>query len=152
MGAVRTPALSGEAGAPGSSPQLRSSEDFKTDMLSQYVPIVVLFLIALGFGSVILLLTHLIGPRRPNPVKLSPYESGVPPQGDARLRFSVKFYLIAMLFILFDIEVVFLYPWAVVYKELLSQGISVLTWVLVFLGILELGLLYLWRKGGLEWD
>jgi NADH-quinone oxidoreductase subunit A len=122
------------------------------DMLSQYIPILLLFIIAVGVGGGILLLTHLTGPRKPNPIKLSPYESGVPPQGDARLRFSVKFYLIAMLFILFDIEVVFLYPWAVVFKELLADGVSVLTWVLVFLGVLELGLLYLWRKGGLEWD
>ena len=121
-------------------------------MLSQYIPILLLFLIAVGFGVGILVLTHLAGPRKPNPIKLSPYESGVPPQGDARLRFSIKFYLIAMLFILFDIEVVFLYPWAVVFKELLADGVSVLTWVLVFLGVLELGLLYLWRKGGLEWD
>jgi len=121
-------------------------------MLSQYIPIALLFLLAVGFGASILAVTHLFGPRKPNPIKLSPYESGVPPRGDARLRFSVKFYLIAMLFILFDIEVVFLYPWAVVFRELLADGVGVLAWVLVFLGVLELGLLYLWRKGGLEWD
>ena len=111
-------------------------------MLSQYIPIALLFLLAVGFGASILAVTHLFGPRKPNPIKLSPYESGVPPQGDARLRFSVKFYLIAMLFILFDIEVVFLYPWAVVFRELLSDGVGVLTWVLVFLGVLELALVF----------
>ena len=121
-------------------------------MLNQYTPILILFLVAVGFGAAIVILSYLSGPRKPNPIKLSPYESGIPPRGDARLRFSIKFYLIAMLFILFDIEVVFLYPWAVVFKELLADGLSVLTWVLVFLGVLELGLLYLWRKGGLEWD
>ena len=96
--------------------------------------------------------SFLLGKRVRNRVKDSPYECGVTPVGSARERFSVKFYLVAMLFILFDIEVVFLYPWAVVYKDLLADGVGVLVWVLVFLGVLELGLLYLWRKGGLEWD
>ena len=91
-------------------------------MLVDYLPIVILMAVAVGFAAVSLLITHLFGPRRPNPVKLSPYESGVPPVGDARLRFSVKFYVVAMLFIVFDIEVVFLYPWAVVFKDLLGPG------------------------------
>ena len=121
-------------------------------MLSDYLPIVLLLLIAAGFAAVNLGATHLIGPHKPNPVKLSPYESGVPTFGDARLRFSVKFYLVAMLFILFDIEVVFLYPWAVVFKDLLAQGSFVFTEMVVFIGVLVLGLAYVWRKGGLEWD
>ena len=122
-------------------------------MLNQYTPILIFFLVAVGFGAAIVILSYLTGPRKSNPIKLSPYESGIPPRGDARLRFSIKFYLIAMLFILFDIEVVCsctLGPWSS--GELLVDGLSVLTWVLVFLGVLELGLLYLWRKGGLEWD
>ena len=121
-------------------------------MLIEYLPIAILFVIACGFALINLVATHLLGPKRPNSVKLSPYESGVPATGDARLRFSIKFYLVAMLFILFDIEVVFLYPWAIVFKELLAQGSFILVWMLVFLGVLELGLVYLWRKGGLEWD
>ena len=121
-------------------------------MLVDYLPIVILMLVAGGFAAVTLAATHLFGPHRPNPVKLSPYESGVPPVGDARLRFSVKFYLVAMLFIIFDIEVVFLYPWAVVFKELLAQGTFIFTEMVVFIGVLVMGLLYVWRKGGLDWD
>ena len=121
-------------------------------MLVDYLPIVILMLVAGGFAAVSLAATHLFGPRRPNPVKLSPYESGIPPVGDARLRFSVKFYLVAMLFIIFDIEVVFLYPWAVVFKELLAQGTFIFTEMVVFIGVLVMGLLYVWRKGGLDWD
>ncbi len=121
-------------------------------MLVDYLPIVILMLVAGGFAVATLAATHLFGPRRPNPVKLSPYESGVPPVGDARLRFSVKFYLVAMLFIIFDIEVVFLYPWAVVFKELLAQGTFIFTEMVVFIGVLVMGLLYVWRKGGLDWD
>ena len=121
-------------------------------MLSDYLPIVLLLVIAAAFAVVNLGITHLVGPRKPNPVKLSPYESGVPNIGDARLRFSVKFYLVAMLFIIFDIEVVFLYPLAVVFKDLLAQGTFVFTEMVVFLGVLVLGLAYVWRKGGLEWD
>ena len=121
-------------------------------MLIDYLPIVILLAIAVGFALVNLAATHLIGPRRPNPVKLSPYESGVPAIGDARLRFSIKFYLVAMLFIIFDIEVIFLYPWAVVFKDLLARGSFIFTEMVVFLGVLLLGLVYVWRKGGLEWD
>jgi NADH-quinone oxidoreductase subunit A len=121
-------------------------------MLIDYLPIVFLLVAAGAFAGVTLGATHLFGPRKPNPVKLSPYESGVPPIGDARLRFSVKFYLVAMLFIIFDIEVVFLYPWAVVFKELLAQGTFIFTEMVVFLGVLLMGFLYVWRKGGLEWD
>ncbi|MCY3766255.1 MAG: NADH-quinone oxidoreductase subunit A [Gemmatimonadetes bacterium] len=121
-------------------------------MLVDYLPIVILMAVAVGFAAVSLIITHLFGPRRPNPVKLSPYESGVPPVGDARLRFSVKFYVVAMLFIVFDIEVVFLYPWAVVFKDLLAQGSFVFTEMAVFLGVLVLGLAYVWRRGGLDWD
>lgn len=121
-------------------------------MLRDYLPIAILMAVAGGFALVSLVATHGFGPRRPNPVKLSPYESGVPPVGDARLRFSVKFYLVAMDFIIFDIEVVFLYPWAVVFKDLLVQGIFIFVGMAVFLGVLGLGLAYSWRKGGLDWD
>ena len=121
-------------------------------MITEYLPILILLVIALGFGLLNLLLTHLFGPRRPNPIKLSPYESGVPPLGDARLRFSIKFYLVAMIFIIFDIEVVFMYPWAVVYRDLLSEGSLIFWEMFVFIGVLLIGFVYVWRRGGLEWD
>ena len=121
-------------------------------MLGDYLPIVLVFFIAGGFAVVTLVISHLVGPRKPNPVKLSPYESGVPSFGGARLRFSVKFYLVAMLFIIFDIEVVFLFPWAVVFRDLLAQGPFIFFEMVAFLGVLALGLAYVWRKGGLEWD
>ena len=121
-------------------------------MLISYLPILLLLAAAGTFALGGLVATHLLGPRRPNPIKLSPYESGVPPVGDARLRFPVKFYLVAMLFIIFDIEVVFLYPWAVVFKELLAQGSLIFAEMVVFVVVLLLGLVYVWRKGGLEWD
>ena len=76
----------------------------------------------------------------------------MPPVGDARVRFSVKFYLVAMLFIVFDIEVVFLYPWAVVFRDLLRKGSFIFTEMMLFVGVLLIGLIYVWRKGGLEWD
>ena len=107
------------------------------------------------FAAVNLSLTHLLGPKKPTRVKLSVYESGVQPVGDARQRFSIRFDLIAMLFIIFDIEVVFLYPWAVVFKtfaENESSGLFILIEMLVFIGILLLGYIYAWRKGGLTWD
>ena len=85
-------------------------------------------------------------------MKLSPYESGIPARGDARLRFPVKFYVVAMLFIVFDIEVVFLYPWAVVFTDLLAHGATVFVEMVVFLGVLALGLAYAWRKGALQWE
>ena len=121
-------------------------------MLNTYLPLAILLVVVGGMALAIIVLTHLLGPRRPDAVKLSPYESGVPSFGDARLRFSIKFYLVAMLFIVFDIEVVFLYPWAVVFRDLLAQGTFIFVEMVVFLGVLFLGLVYVWRKGGLEWD
>jgi NADH-quinone oxidoreductase subunit A len=94
-----------------------------------------------------------VGPWRPNKVKNSVYESGMDPVGSAHERFSVKFYLIAMLFILFDIEVVFMYPWAVQFKELaLSFGMFPLVEMAIFVGILLVGYVYVWKKGGLDWN
>ena len=118
-----------------------------------YLPIVFLGLFAVLFAGVNLALTHLLGPKKPTRVKLSVYESGVQPVGDARQRFSIRFDLIAMLFIIFDIEVVFLYPWAVVFKKMSADnGLFILIEMLVFIGILLLGYIYAWKKGGLTWD
>lgn len=91
-------------------------------MLESYVPILVLFVLASSLALAILGLTHVVGPKARSPVKLMPYESGVDPLGEARLRFSVRYFIVALMFIIFDIEIIFLYPWAVVFKKFLSTG------------------------------
>lgn len=91
-------------------------------MVENYFPIIIVFLVAAGFAFVSLIATHLFGPRVPNAVKMMPYESGIDQVGDTRIRVSIRFFLIALLFIIFDIEIVFLYPWAVVFKDFLSAG------------------------------
>ena len=122
-------------------------------MLIDYLPILLLLLFAIGFAAVNLVLTHLLGPKKPTRSKLSVYESGVQPVGNARQRFTIRFDLVAMLFIIFDIEVVFLYPWAIVFKKFSeSSGYFILIEMLVFIGILFLGYIYAWKKGGLTWD
>ncbi|MCY3723969.1 MAG: NADH-quinone oxidoreductase subunit A [Candidatus Poribacteria bacterium] len=122
-------------------------------MLIDYLPILLLGLFAVLFAGINLALTHILGPKRPTRVKLSVYESGVQPVGDARQRFTIRFDLVAMLFIIFDIEVVFLYPWAVVFKKFSeTSGLFILIEMLVFIGILLLGYIYAWKKGGLTWD
>jgi NADH-quinone oxidoreductase subunit A len=98
---------------------------------------------------VLLLVAEKVGPKSTNPVKAEPFESGNPPRGDARIRFSVRFYLVAMLFLIFDLEVVFLYPWAILFRHL---GLFGLIEMGIFLGILLIGFIYVWKKGALEWD
>jgi len=115
----------------------------------QYLPILILFIIAAGFAITNIGLSAVLGRQKPTAEKLSPYECGIDPVGTARERFSVKFYLIAMIFVIFDIEVVFLYPWAVAFKELKLFGFIEM---LIFVGILLICYLYLWKRGGLEWD
>ena len=115
---------------------------------ASYLPLLLHFMIAFAVAGAIVTLSWLIGQRKPTLAKMSPYECGVPPVGDARERFSVKFYLVAMLFILFDVEAVFLYPWAVSYGGL---GPFALVEMVVFIVILALGLVYAWRKGVLRW-
>ncbi|MEZ4772796.1 MAG: NADH-quinone oxidoreductase subunit A [Bacteroidia bacterium] len=117
-----------------------------------YVPIFILISIALFLGLLLTNLSWLLGPARPNKVKGSVYESGMDPVGSANERFSVKFYLVAMLFILFDIEVVFMYPWAVQYRQLLQKfGVFPFVEMLVFILILFVGYIYVYKKGGLKW-
>jgi NADH-quinone oxidoreductase subunit A len=118
-------------------------------MLGAYLPILLLVIIAVGFGLCSLVFSSLIGPKKLSALKLAPYESGCEPVGTARERFSIKFYLIAMLFILFDIEAVFLYPWAILYKKL---GIFGLVEMGLFIVILFVGYIYVWKKGALEWE
>jgi NADH-quinone oxidoreductase subunit A len=115
----------------------------------EYIPFLILLAAGLGLGLVLALLTQLAGPKRETKAKSEVYESGMDPVGSARDRFSVKFYLVAMLFIIFDIEIVFMYPWAVNYKQL---GLFGFVEMLTFIVILFVGYIYLVRKGGLKWD
>lgn len=118
-------------------------------VLDNYLPILLFFLVALVFGVAPLVLGFVLGPRRPDPEKLSPYECGFEPFEDARGRFDVRYYLVAILFIIFDLEIAFLFPWAVVLREIGMFGILSMA---VFLGILVIGFIYEWKKGALEWE
>jgi NADH-quinone oxidoreductase subunit A len=118
-------------------------------MFVEYIPIILILVFAAAFGVVMSKASEWFGPRNPNDEKLSTYESGMEPIRTARERFSVKFYLVAMLFIVFDIEVVFLYSWAVVFKQL---GIFAYVEMFVFIAVLFLGYFYVVRKGALRWD
>jgi len=122
-------------------------------MLTDYIPVVIQVVIASGFAIATLIASALLGKRAlRNQVKDSAYECGMNPIGGGQARFSVKFYLVAMLFVLFDIEVVFLYPWAVVYKEQIASGATVFLFAMLgFVGILFVAYLYALKKGALEW-
>jgi NADH-quinone oxidoreductase subunit A len=123
-----------------------------------YIPVLLILIIAIGMASVIIILSRLAGKSRPTPEKMMPYECGVEPVGTARERQSVKFYLVAMAFLLFDIEAVFLVPWAVVFRGVVeSETYRSLKYVfygemMVFMVVLFAGLVYVWRKGILEWN
>ncbi len=121
-------------------------------MLADYYPLLLQVIVAAGFAVGALVFTALIGKRgRRSAAKDTAYECGMEPEGAPNPRFSVKFYLIAMLFILFDIEIVFLYPWAVVYREMIGQGWMVFGAMASFMTVLFAGFLYVWRKGALDW-
>jgi len=120
-----------------------------TSATEVYFPVLLQAMVAMLLAAGLLTVSYLLGKRVKNRVKDMPYESGIVPTGDARQRFSVKFYLVAMLFILFDIEAIFLYPWAVVYRELLMPGfIEMLIFVILILS----GFFYIWKKGALDWS
>jgi len=114
-----------------------------------FVPVLIMVVVAIGFAVFTLVASHYLGRRVYDPAKMLPYECGITPVGNARERFHARFYLVAMLFIVFDIEIVFLYPWAVVFKQLQLFGLIEMG---VFLLILLLGFVYVWGKGALEWD
>ncbi|MEK6709004.1 MAG: NADH-quinone oxidoreductase subunit A [Nitrospinota bacterium] len=118
-------------------------------MPQEYVPILAFLALAGAFGVLNLAVSFLLGRRRPTAEKSAAYECGIVPQTDARGRFSVKFFLVAILFIVFDVETIFLYPWAVAFKDLGFYGFAV---VLPFLGLLAASLVYEWKRGALEWD
>ena len=124
-----------------------------------YAPIAVMFLVAFGFGASQLLVTQLIGPRKRTAVKLMPYECGKDPVGSARDRFSIKFYTVAVIFLLFDIEVLFMIPFAVAFKTLLAEqkisgvafGTIALVEIMIFIATLIVGYIYVWKKGTFDW-
>ena len=118
-------------------------------MLAEYLPTLLFLIVATGIGVALLVVGHVFGPRRPNAEKLSPYESGFAPFEDARMQFDVRYYLIAILFIVFDLEIAFMFPWALVFREL---GIFGLVEMGVFLSLLVIGFVYVWKKGALEWE
>ncbi len=114
-----------------------------------YFPILIFMIIAFLFGIVVLLIGRLFRLKRPYPEKLMAYESGNPPVGEARQRFNVRFYIIAMLFVIFDVEAVFLYPWALVYNKI---GLYALIEMMLFIVVLLIGYVYAWKKEAFEWD
>ncbi len=126
-----------------------SESDVFIEYLYRYYSVLLFIGIALAFGIVTLLASYLLQPRFPEAEKLSPYECGSEPFSDARIPFPVRYYIIAMLFVIFDIEVIFLYPWAVSFSDI---GLIGLLEMLVFLGLFLVAYAYAWRKGALEWD
>jgi NADH-quinone oxidoreductase subunit A len=118
-------------------------------MLASWAPILIFLILVTGFALGSVILSRILGMRKPTPVKSEPYECGMQPVGTARERFSVKFYLVAMLFLLFDIEAVFLFPWAVVYRDLKLFGFFEM---LLFIAAVMAGYVYVWKKGALEWE
>lgn len=118
-------------------------------MLLEYFPLVILIALASILAVLVVILGMIFGPRRPTRRKGQPYESGMTPYGPGSRRMSIRYYLVAVLFILFDVEVVFFLPWAVVFKKL---GVFGLIEMLIFIGILLIGYIYAWKKGALEWE
>ena len=122
-------------------------------MLNPYAPILIALTIAVVFSLVFVALSYYMGPKRPMATKTATYECGMPPIGGTHQRFSVKFYLVAVLFLLFDLEAVFLFPWATVFRTLIeTKAVFVFTEMALFLGVLFLGWVYCLKRGALEWD
>ena len=120
-----------------------------TEYLTEYSAILIFIVLALGFGVVTLVLSYLVQPKYPEVEKLSTYECGSEPFSDSRMPFPVRYYVIAMLFVIFDIEVIFLYPWAVTFRQL---GVIGFIEMMIFIGLFVVAYVYAWRKGALEWD
>lgn len=122
-------------------------------MLIQYLPILIFVGIAVAFGVFVVIASYLVGQHKPTSTKMAPYECGVTTVGSSRRRIPIRYYLVAMLFLLFDIEIVFLYPWAVVFRDFKAAfGLFIFLEMLVFVGILILAYVYVWKKGALEWE
>jgi NADH-quinone oxidoreductase subunit A len=120
-----------------------------TSSTNEYLPILIQFIVAVGFVVTTMLATHLLGPKRKSKVKLDTFECGIESQGNARIPFSIKYFLVAILFVLFDVEVIFMYPWAVNFKEL---GVFGLMEMFLFMFIFLIGFFYIIKKGALKWE
>ena len=118
-------------------------------MLEQYFPILLFIAVGLGLGALMLAVGSLVAPSKPDPSKLSPYECGFEAFEDARMKFDVRYYLVAILFILFDLEIAFLFPWAVVLPDIGFAGFAAM---MIFLAMLVVGFVYEWKKGALDWE
>jgi NADH-quinone oxidoreductase subunit A len=121
-------------------------------MLQPYIPVLLLVAFVIANAIMMLAVSHILSTYRRTPTKIAPYESGMPVLGDARDRFSVKFYLVAMLFIIFDIETVFMIPWAVAFRQMGEIAGLLIIEMLVFIVILAVGYVYIWKRGALQWD
>ena len=121
-------------------------------MLQPYIPILLLIAFVIANAILMLGVSHVLSTYRRTPTKIAPYESGMPVLGDARERFSVKFYMVAMLFIIFDIETVFMIPWAVAFRQLQELAGLLIIEMVVFIVILAVGYVYIWKRGALQWD
>jgi NADH-quinone oxidoreductase subunit A len=124
----------------------------RTAMLQPYIPILILIAFVVLNAILMLGVSHVLSTYRRTPTKIAPYESGMPVLGNARERFSVKFYMVAMLFIIFDIETVFMIPWAVAFRQMSEIAGLLIIEMLVFIVILAVGYVYIWKRGALQWD
>jgi NADH-quinone oxidoreductase subunit A len=118
-------------------------------VLAEYLPTLLFLIVATGIGIALIIVGNVLGPKRPGADKLSPYECGFSAFEDARMRFDVRYYLVAILFIVFDLEIAFVFPWALVFRELGAFGLVEMG---VFLSLLVIGFIYVWKKGALEWE
>ena len=118
-------------------------------MLAEYLPTLLFLLVAIGIGVALIVIGNVLGPKKPSAEKLSPYECGFLPFEDARLKFDVRYYLLAILFIVFDLEIAFVFPWALVFRHL---GVFGLVEMGIFLALLLVGYIYAWKRGALEWE
>lgn len=128
---------------------LPHSNAMENSDLAQYLPIGLMFLFAMGFIVVTMIATHALGPKRKSAVKLDTFECGIEAKGNARVPFNIKYFLVAILFVLFDVEVIFMYPWAVNFKEL---GVTGFIEMVTFIALLLVGFFYLIKKGALKWE
>jgi len=126
-----------------------AASELLLEYLTRYFPILLFVFIALAFGAGTLLISYFVQPKYPEPEKLSTYECGSEPFSDARMPFPVRYYIFAMLFVIFDVEVIFLYPWAIVFSKI---GLIGLVEMLIFIGLFLVAYVYAWRKGALEWS
>ena len=127
----------------------RGEAEKRTHVLAEYLPTLLFLIVATGIGVALIVIGNVLGPKRPTAEKLSPYECGFAAFEDARMQFDVRYYLIAILFIVFDLEIAFVFPWALVFREL---GVFGLVEMGVFLALLVIGFAYVWKKGALEWE